>query len=254
MPRSTIEAAASRAAREAPCGQTKAARRSARTTFTRWAVNRFFGPRVPRQELRRQPGRYLVPPLLLWVARLGLLISLFLPYWLMKLEAPQYPDGLHVQAYVNRLTGDVREIDGLNHYIGMRPLEEAAQLERSMSVAAIIALVLMIEGAAYVHTKWAALLSLPAILFPVFFLADLHYWLDNFGQNLDPNAALSNAIAPFTPPVLGVGVIGQFKTIAMPGPGLILAAVAAVLLIVGLVFHRRAYKPLVDAQEEAEDA
>jgi hypothetical protein len=170
----------------------------------------------------------------------------------MTLEAPQYPDGLHVEAFVNRLTGDVREIDGLNHYIGMRPLEEAAQLERSLSIAVIISLTLLLEGALYVRTRWAALLAFPAIVFPVFFLVDLYFWLDHFGQNLDPHAALSNAIAPFTPPVLGVGVIGQFKTIASAGPGLIMAYVSSALLITGLFFHRRAYKPLVDAWEPSD--
>ncbi len=130
----------------------------------------------------------------------------------------------------------------------MRPLNEAAQLERSLSIAAIIALVLMVEGAVHVHSRWAAVMLLPAILFPLFFLADLSFWLSHFGQNLDPSAPLSNAIEPFTPPVLGVGMVGQFKTIAWPGAGLILAALGSVLILVGLFFHRRAYKPLVDAQ------
>ncbi|MHC4142092.1 MAG: cytochrome C [Planctomycetota bacterium] len=207
-------------------------------------LRRVIGPRVPAEELAARSARYRVPTIVLWLARLALLVSIFLPYWRMELEAPQYPKGLSVEAYLNHLTGDVREIDALNHYIGMRPLNEAAQLERSLSIAAIIALMLLVEGAAIVRTKWAALLTLPAILFPAFFLGDLCFWLQNFGQNLDPNAALSSTIGPFTPPVLGVGVIGQFRTIAYPGPGLILSACASLLIVVALFFHRRAYKPL----------
>ena len=214
-------------------------------------IQRIVGPRVPAEDLAARGARYRIPTFILWLARLLLLISIFLPYWHMKLEAPQYPDGLFVEAYLNRLTGDVREIDGLNHYIGMRPLNEAARLERSLSIAAIIALMLLVEGAALVRTKWAALLCLPTILFPVFFLGDLWFWLHNFGQNLDPHAALSNAIEPFTPPVLGAGEIGQFRTVASPGAGLVLSGAAAVLVIVALFFHRRAYKPLVDAQQAA---
>ncbi len=206
-----------------------------------------LGPRIPESELRHNARRYRMPAIILSLARLSLLISLFLPYWNMELEAPQYPDGLFVSAYINRLTGDVAEIDGLNHYIGMRPLEEAAQLERSLSVAMLIALILIVEGAVYVRTRWAAVLALPAVLFPFFFLIDLHFWLSHFGQNLDPTAPLSNAIAPFTPPVLGVGVIGQFKTVATPGLGLILAFIASGLTVIGMYFHRRAFKPLVDA-------
>lgn len=210
-----------------------------------------IGPAVPGDELAARAVRYRLPTMFFIGARIVLLVSIFLPYWRMTLEAPQYPDGLHVEAYVNRLTGDVREIDGLNHYIGMRPLEEAARLERSLSVAVIISLTLLLEGALYIRTRWAALLAFPAIGFPAFFLLDLYLWLDHFGQNLDPSAPLSNAIAPFTPPVLGIGAIGQFRTIASPGPGLIMAAAASVLLIVALFFHRRAYKPLVDAWERA---
>jgi|GEM_PF-144380 len=209
-----------------------------------WSI---AGPRVSPEEMRRHRLRYMSPGLVLMAARVLLLISIFIPVWKMTLHAPQYPNGLHVTAYVNRLTGDVREIDGLNHYIGMRPLNEAAQLERSLSVGMIIALVLLVEGAMHVHTRWAALLTLPTVLFPPFFLLDLHFWLSNFGQHLNPDAPLSHAVKPFTPPVLGVGTVGQFETIASPGPGLILATIAAVLVIVGLYLHRRAYKPLVDA-------
>ncbi|MFG0284512.1 MAG: cytochrome C [Phycisphaerales bacterium JB039] len=210
-------------------------------------IRAIIGPRVPESEMRRRGWRYAAPTVALSAARILLLISLFLPYWTMTLEAPQYPDDLRVQAYLNRLTGDVREIDGLNHYIGMRPLEDAAQLERSLSIAGLIALILLVEGATYIHTRWAALMALPAIVFPAFFLGDLWFWLHNFGQNLDPQAPLSSAIKPFTPPVLGVGVIGQFKTVAAMGPGLILAIIASGLTIVGLWLHRRAYKPLVEA-------
>lgn len=209
-------------------------------------IRTIIGPRVPAQELARRANRYRAPSVFFWIARLALLISIFLPYWKMTLYAPQYPDQLHVQAYVNHLRGDVREIDGLNHYIGMRPLEEAAQLERSAAIAMIITMMFLVEGAVHVRTRWAALLALPAVVFPGFFLLDLAYWLNHFGQNLDPKAALSNAIDPFTPPVLGVGLVGQFKTVASVSSGWILATLASVSTIAGLYFHRRAYKPLVE--------
>ena len=201
--------------------------------------------------MRRRGLRYAAPTIVLSIARIALLVSIFVPYWRMELLAPQYPQGLRVEAYVNRLTGDVREIDSLNHYIGMRPLGDAAQLERSLSIVGLIALVLLVEGATYIHTKWAAVLAVPAVLFPPFFLADLAFWLNHFGQNLDPGAALSNAIKPFTPPLLGTGLIGQFQTRASMGPGLQLAFAASILTIVGLWLHRRAYKPLADAERRA---
>lgn len=213
-------------------------------------LEQFIGPRTPAEAWQERRLRYLWPTLCLVGAAVLLIISIFLPYWSMVLHAPQYPRGLVVNAYVNRLEGDVSEIDGLNHYIGMRPLGEAAQLERSISIFAIGALALLVLAAVFIHSPWAALLSLPAILLPVVFLADLYFWLSNFGQNLDPNAALSNAIEPFTPPILGEGIIGQFRTVAYADFGLLIASAASILILVGLYLQRRAYKPLVEAQQQ----
>jgi hypothetical protein len=207
-------------------------------------VQQLVGPRVPLEELRRRRWRYLTPTVVLSIARVLLLVSAFLPYWRMELTAPQYPNGLSLTAYVSHLTGDVREIDGLNHYIGMRPLGEAATFERTISIWAIIAMVLLVEGAAFVHSKWAVLLAVPAVLFPAGFLIDLHYWMAKFGQGLDPKAPLSSSVKPFTPTILGEGGIGQFRTFAEMGPGLWCAIGCSVLTIVAFYFHRRAYRPL----------
>lgn len=208
---------------------------------------RLIGPRVAPEELGAHKVRYTAPGLFLLAARVLILVSLFLPYWHMELVAPQYPNNLHLTAYVNHLTGDVAEIDGLNHYIGMRSLEEAAQIERRVGVYVLIGLVVLLELAGWIHTRWALLLVIPAALFPGVFLLDLHLWMSHFGQNLDPHAPLSSAIEPFVPPILGEGVVGQFKTIARAGAGLILATFASVAMVAALVFHRAAYKPLADA-------
>ena len=188
-----------------------------------------------------------MPTILMGAAALFILISIFFPYWEMELEAPQYPKGLFVQLYVNRLTGDVREIDGLNHYIGMKPLAEAATLERSMSIFAMAALALVTASAIFVHNKWAAVLALPVLLYPFIFLGDLLFWLRLFGQNLDPTAALSSTVQPFTPPLIGSKQIANFVVITRVDIGFYLACLAVVLVLVGLYFHWKTYKPLVDA-------
>jgi len=219
----------------------------------RCPLETIVGPRVPVEELRSHRIRYLTPTFFLMMARVLLLVSIFVPYWSMDLDAPQYPDGLQVTAYVNHLEGDVKEINGLNHYIGMKPLEQAASMERASAVWLIIAMFLLVEGASFVHTKWAVLLAFPAIFFPVGFLADLHFWLTAFGQHLDPSAPLSSSVKPFTPTILGEGGIGQFKTHASAEIGLYLAAASSVLTILGFVFHRRAYKPLVERARGSEN-
>ncbi len=207
-------------------------------------LSALVGPRVADEEFRLHRARYLTPTLIFMAARVLLLVSIFFPYWHMELVAPQYPNGLFLTAYVNNLTGDVREIDGLNHYIGMRPLGEAAAFERTASVWMIIAMFLLVEGATFVHSKWAVLLAVPAISFPVGFIVDLHFWMRTFGLNLDPGAPLSASVKPFVPTVIGEGGIGQFKTFAEFGAGYWLAVACAALIIVGFYFHRRAYRPL----------
>ncbi len=47
---------------------------------------------------------------------------------------------------------------------------------------------------------------------------------------------------PFTPPLLGVGKVGQFSTTAGVEVGFYLAVFVVVLVMVGLYFHRRAYR------------
>jgi copper chaperone NosL len=206
------------------------------------------GPRVTPRDALRHPVRYLLPIICFGAAAALLVASMSMPYWRMTLRAPQYPGGLKVTGFVDHITGDVSEIDELNHYIGMRPLNDAAKLEKAVSIPSIWAFALLLMLAAtFIHNRTAALLVIPALLFPALFLLDLHFWLAHFGQHLDPHAPLSSAIKPFTPPVLGIGKIGQFRTIARPGQGLILATYASACILVGLWFHRAAYKPLVDA-------
>jgi nitrous oxidase accessory protein len=169
-----------------------------------------------------------------WAARVGLVLgaavlaySPDLPYWKMKLNAPQYPKGLHVYGYPDRIAGDVKELDGLNHYIGMRALGNAAPFERSIGRQAVYAMAGLMLLAAVFPRRWAPLLLIPGILFPALFLADLYWWLRDYGLNLDPHAPMSKSIKPFVPTLLGEGKVGQFKTEAELGDGHYLAMAAA---------------------------
>lgn len=201
----------------------------------------------------RKLSDYLLPSALLMLSALLLMVSMFLPYWSLTMTAPQYPKGLTVSVYVNRLEGDVREVDALNHYLGMPPLDEGGQLERSISIIALAVLGAVLVASVFVHSKWAALLVLPVLIFPFIFLADLWWILYQFGHSIDPQSALGGAIEPFTPPLFGAGMIGQFGTIARAEIGLVLAFVAAGVAIVGLWFHRAAYKPIVDARKRMKE-
>ncbi len=208
--------------------------------------DRILGPRVPDEERAVHAERYRKPMLLFGSAAFLLVVSIFLPYWILRLKAPQFPDGLTVQAYLNRLEGDVEILEGLNHYVGMPSFEHGAVLERSLSIIALIVLAGLLVAALFFHNRWVVIFTLPALVFPLIFMADLQYWLWRYGPSLDPKAPLAGAVGEFTPPILGPARIAQFQTLALPGPGLILAVIAAVLVAVGLWYHRMAYKPLLE--------
>jgi hypothetical protein len=199
----------------------------------------------------RQLQDYLIPSALLMIAALLLVVSLFVPYWSMTMTAPQYPKGLKVDVFVTHLAGDVREIDELNHYLGMPPLDEGGQFERSIAPIALATFGLLLVAGVFVHNQWAAVLALPVIGYPLVFLADLYYILYQYGHSIDPNSALGGAIEPFTPPILGVGKVGQFGTIANFELGLYLTFAAVAVVLAALWFHRAAYKPIADARRSA---
>lgn len=167
-----------------------------------------------------------------------IIASMFFPYWTLHLNAPQYPSGLHATIGVTDVSGDVAEIDGLNHYIGMRPLDDGGQFERSIAGFAIPAMA-GIAALAAIRRRRFWLLAIPAIVYPAVFTADLYYWLRDFGHNLDPTAALSNAFDEFTPTLLGPGRVGQFTTFSFYGIGFGMAFLASVLLVIAVIVRLR---------------
>lgn len=197
---------------------------------------------------------YLLPSALLMLGALLLMISMFLPYWSMKMTAPQYPKGLRVNVYVNHLEGDMREIDELNHYLGMPELDKGGQLERSISFAAIGVFALLLIAGVFIHNQWAAIIALPVIAYPIIFIADLFYILYEYGHSIDPKSALGGAIKPFTPPLIGEGKVGQFGTIASFEIGFYVVLASVVVVLIGLWFHRAAYKPLSDARKKVRES
>lgn len=185
--------------------------------------------------------RFLLFALSFFLAAICLITSIFFPYWQLTLFAPQYPKGLRVGVYVNRVIGDISEIDRLNHYIGMRSLTEAAKIERSISLFAIPLIVILVLIAPFLHKYgWGIWLASPALIFPGVFLADLYLWLWFYGTNLDPTAALSSSVEPFVPTMLGKGTIGQFETVALTQTGFYLSVAGSLFILVGIYFYLKA--------------
>ena len=104
-------------------------------------------------------------------------------------------------------------------------------------------IILLAFVASLLIPRWTALLALGVVLFPIVFFIDLYFWLYKAGHDLDPTAALSSSIKPFTPAILGEGIVGQFSTTAHLGTGFWIAVAAAVLAIVGIVGRMRGNEP-----------
>ena len=177
------------------------------------------------------------------VAAAALIVaSTALPLWSMKMEAPQYRHGLFLHVYGTGMTGDIKELNILNHYIGMPPIE-APRLETQLfpiGIAVLIGLAL----AAPLHRWIRRVAAVATAVVPVSILADLQWRLYEFGHSLDPKAPIR--LKPFTPLVLGESHMGNFESHAMVSWGFAGLAVAAMLLIladrIGARFERRERK------------
>ncbi|MBI4953151.1 MAG: hypothetical protein HY908_14045 [Myxococcales bacterium] len=167
--------------------------------------------------------------------------SYFQPWWRFQLYAPQYPNGLELVISLDGVSGDVREVNMLNHYIGMESLDKAAPFEREMAIYAVAGLaVLVLALMLALGKKVGKLVFIPGLLFPMVFIADSFYWLHKFGHSMDPKAAIH--IAPFTPHMFGNGEIGQFGTFAYPLTGFWMSVAGALLLVVAVVVRARVCK------------
>lgn len=167
------------------------------------------------------------------IAVVFITIAAFLPLWRLELVAPQYPNGLYITAYGYEMTGDITEVNGLNHYVGLRPLEPDGVVELKLfpfGVAGIVA-VLLFGAYRFQSRKTRALSVLAAASLPIVMLADLQFWLYTYGHDIDPHAALH--LDPFTPKVLGNTRVLNFHSVTTVAPGFWLMVAAAALLLAG---------------------
>lgn len=162
-------------------------------------------------------------------------LSTQLPLWTMKMEAPQYRKGLFLNAYGTGMTGDIRELSILNHYIGMPPIE-APTFETSMFPIGI-AMLIVLALASPLHRWIRRLAVLATASVPLVILADLQWRLYTFGHSLDPKAPIR--LKPFTPLVIGETAMGNFESHAMVSWGFACVAAAALLLLLGGRLSRR---------------
>jgi copper chaperone NosL len=173
----------------------------------------------------------MLSKVMLLIAGLLFIGSLFVPMWRIELEAPQYPEGLVLQLHANKIGGDVDIINGLNHYIGMATLHtenffEFTVLPYLFGAFAIISLALI-----FINNRKAVLGFFTFfVLFVILAGIDFYRWNYEYGHNLDPNAAIKVPGMAYQPPLIGYKQLLNFGAYSIPDIGGWMLTGAGILL------------------------
>lgn len=185
----------------------------------------------------------IAPRLMLVVAALLLAAIYISPLWRLTMFAPQYPDGLRMDIYSYKLEGgnhgqDVKEINVLNHYIGMKDLAEEDFTEFKWMPFVVGTIGLLILRAA-VHGHMANLVDVLVMFgyFSTFSLWSFGYKLWSYGHNLAPTAAVK--VDPFMPPMFGYKQLANFEVYSYPSAASYALGGAMLLLVAAFVLAAR---------------
>lgn len=189
----------------------------------------------------------VVPRVLLVIAFLCLVPTYLAPLYNMTMFAPQYPDGLRLDIYSYKLVGgndnqDVKEINVLNHYIGMKDLvtEDFTEFKWLPFAIGIFGL-LFLRAAVLGKTTHLVDVLVLYLYFGAFALWSFAYKMYQYGHNLDPKAAVR--VEPFMPPLFGFKKLANFEVYSYPQLGSYALGVVAVVLLAALVLARRQWRP-----------
>ena len=162
--------------------------------------------------------------------------ALALPLWGFAMSAPQYPDEtLRLRVERSGIAGDVREIETLQHFIGVRFPTELPELQwASWAIGglAILLLIAALPGGGRVCRAYRALCAAAFLVFLAASAATVQARLYEVGHDRDANAPI-RALRDFTPPLVGPVKVGNFTVWSFPHAGAVLLLIGAVLAIVG---------------------
>lgn len=175
------------------------------------------------------------------------------PLWNISMKAPQYPQGLSLDIYAHKVEGgrdgqDIQEINTLNHYIGMAPINRAALSDLDWIPFALgVLFILTLRVAAIGDVRSLVDLAVVTFYFSLFSLGRFVYKLYVLGHDLDPKAPVT--VEPFMPAVFGTKQIANFTVTSLPRAatlyvGVFALGVAAVTLWHLVVGRREAVRRL----------
>jgi hypothetical protein len=172
------------------------------------------------------------------------------PIWYVALEAPNYPkesfpNGIPVYYHFDGFSGDVHEMNTINHFIGMDPMKRGAPYLRAIAPYALVFVALIFVYFMLYNNKIVTLLMLIPVVLPLVFLGFYSYWLYWFGHHMHDWGAFK--IKPFMPTVFGDGKVAQFTTHSYPTIGFWVLVAISVLSLLAIVSRKKALKQAATA-------
>jgi len=161
---------------------------------------------------------------LMLMAALSLGLLFLFPMWKIYLKAPQYPEGLEMHIWVNKISGSsesvLQNFNILNHYIGMEKIyeESFAELKYMPYIVVffmITGVVVALAGKRKLVLAWAVLLMIGGAAG----IFDFYQWLVKFGTNLSPEAPIKIPGMTYIPPLLGSKQLLNFDALSLPALG-----------------------------------
>lgn len=176
-------------------------------------------------------------------AALALILIFFQPLWYIALEAPQYPDGIEMYIWVNKITGDqentLQNINILNHYIGMQKIEPNSIPE--LTLFPYVGIVLIAAGLLVWwknKPSWMYAYATTVLVLSMLGILDFWLWEYDYGHNLDPHAAIQVEGMTYQPPLIGSKWLLNFKAVSFPHAGGLALALSAVLLLWAMIHQK----------------
>jgi len=188
-----------------------------------------------------------------------LLLGLFkFPLWNIMLGAPQYPDPLGMNIFINGIKGvsefDIQNIDGLNHYIGMKTIPKPEEMWEfrtfplvigGMAFLGVLIGFLGFFGKISYHwfLGWFILMTILGVLG----MYDFNSWLIEYGTDLDPNAIMKmtkpdGTPLTYEPPLLGSKKILNFTAHSYPRLGAYMMFAGMLLTLIAYFLGKKTQK------------
>lgn len=161
-----------------------------------------------------------VSRLIIAISALLMVSAYFVPLWQILMWAPQYPEGLEMKIWINTLSGDVKIISALNHYIGMKHIEVGMFPEFTYMIYIVGFLLAFGLLTALVNKRFFLWMYVILILSTgAAALIDFYLWGYDYGHNLDPTAPIVVPGMSYQPPLIGTKQLLNFTAFSGPDIG-----------------------------------